>query len=677
MQYSLVENAARFGWQKENILIIDDDLGVSGASAAGRQGFQRLLAEIALDHVGLILGVDMSRLARSCADWHHLLELCARFGTLIADLDGLYDPSQFNDRMLLGLKGTMSEAELHILRQRLFQGKVTKARRAELAKSVPTGYLKLPDGDVIMDPDEEAQTTVRRVFSEYARTHSVHGVVASLARSNALFGIRERCGLDKGSLKWGRPHRGRVIEVLTNPIYAGAYVYGLRQSIPQRQIPGKKATGRSVRLREDEWLAFVPNKYPAYISWQTFNDNQRLLQDARERFLRLGPSGGGRALLGGLIFCGRCGNKMVVQYSKRRGAGYARYHCCIGTVNYGHSPCWTVSHRTIDLFVESELLRSLESNSIDICVRIAENLNKEWEDEKRGLESRLRRSRYSAAQAERHYKLVDPENRMVANALEKDWESRLRDVREIEREQAEFEKRKPSEKDDGQAQSARLIALELAQVWHSSELSIREKKEVMRLVIERVIICPISESELVEITVMWKNGNATRGEVHRPVGKLRRMQGHEKLIATIKSLRTAGYTCAEIARKVNEEGWHTPNLMNGYNERLIQVMLERYGRVPRGPRRQRNDDPNLWRLSELADELQIPRMTVYGWLKRGWVKALRYGNEWAVQADTSELQRLKELRVRLLTSRPKNWEQAPPTWAVPHKGIPMEAHDER
>src|ERR1700679_1367334 len=233
LQYSLEAMARELGWEAGRVLVLDDDLGTSGAAVAGRHDVQRLLAEVALDHVGIILGVEMSRLARSNKDWHQLLELCARFGTLIADLDGLYDPSRYNDRLLLGLKGTMSEAELHILRQRLLQGKLQKARRGELGKSVPSGYLLQASGEVVLDPDESVRAVVRFVFEQFERLGTAHAVLRAMVEQGLQMGVRRRTGADRGGLEWHRLHRGMVINMLRNPIYAGAYVYGRRQTDPR------------------------------------------------------------------------------------------------------------------------------------------------------------------------------------------------------------------------------------------------------------------------------------------------------------------------------------------------------------------------------------------------------------------------------------------------------------
>ena len=317
IQYGLVRLAEKLGWSADHVDVIDDDLGVSAASVAGREGFQRILAEVALDHVGLIVGVEMSRLARSNKDWHQLLELCARFGTLIADLDGLYDPSSYNDRLLLGLKGTMSEAELHLLRQRLLHGKLHKAKRGELGRPVPTGYLRHPSGEVTLDPDEEAQLAVRSVFDDFNRIGTIHGTLVSVVAEGIRIGVRRRVRPNLGHLEWHEPHWGMVLNILRNPIYAGVYAYGRRQIDPRRQQPGRPGTGRTPLLvAPEEWQVCIRDRFPAYITWKQYEQNQMRLNANRDRHRAMRAPRNGHALLGGLIVCGHCGYRMTIQYGK-------------------------------------------------------------------------------------------------------------------------------------------------------------------------------------------------------------------------------------------------------------------------------------------------------------------------------------------------------------------------
>ena len=305
LQYDLVHHAQTLGWSSDRVLVIDEDLGKSGATAEGRSGFQRLVSEVSLNHVGLILGIEMSRLARSSKDWHHLLEVCALFRTLIADLDGMYDPSQYNDRLLLGLKGTMSEAELHILKQRMLTGKLNKAKRGELPFDPPIGYLRRPSGEIILDPDEQVQQVVRLIFRKFQDIGTLNGLLRYLVRQEMHLGVRVRIGSNRGDLEWRRPNRMTLQNMLKNPAYAGAYAYGKRQIDPRKKQPGKPSTGRVVSDPED-WHALVKDRLPAYISWDQYQQNLAQLQANQFRAESICAARHGPALLSGLLVCQGC-----------------------------------------------------------------------------------------------------------------------------------------------------------------------------------------------------------------------------------------------------------------------------------------------------------------------------------------------------------------------------------
>ena len=300
LQYGLVHRAEALGWSLERVLTIDDDLGKSGSSVEGRVGFQRLVTEVGLNHVGLILGVEMSRLARSSKDWHQLLEICALFGTLIADLDGIYDPSQYNDRLLLGLKGTMSEAELHILKQRMVQGKRHKAQRGELGFAVPIGYARRPCGEIRFDPDEQVQQVVKLIFRKFEELGTLNAVLRYLVSHQIQVGVRVLSGLNKGDLEWRRPNRPTLQNLLKNPTYAGAYAYGRSHFDPRKQTPGRPYTGYVVTPQPD-WLVLIQDHHPVYISWEQYQQNLAQLKANQARADELGAVRPGVALLSGLL----------------------------------------------------------------------------------------------------------------------------------------------------------------------------------------------------------------------------------------------------------------------------------------------------------------------------------------------------------------------------------------
>src|SRR5208283_3765416 len=469
LQYSLVEMARELGWARDRVVVIDDDLGISGSSAIGREGFQRVLSEVALDHVGLIVGVEMSRLARSNKDWHQLLELCARFGTLIADLDGLYDPSRYNDRLLLGLKGTMSEAELHILRQRLMQGKLQKARRGELVMPVPTGYLRLPSGEVVLDPDEEVQASVRAVFDSFMRTGTTHGVLRDLVGRGIQIGIRRRTGLDRGKLEWHRPHREMIAHMLRNPTYAGAYAYGRRRVDPRRQQPGRPASGRTMELPPEQWHALVHDRLPAYITWDQYQQNQRRLAQNRDRGSKTGACRNGSSLLPGLVTCGRCGYRMQVQYAKAvSGKRYARYVCNHASRARAESICSGLSGPRLDEVVSALALEALKPAAIEMSMKIAEEIESDRQKTEALWNKRLQRAHYEVERAQRQYHSVEPENRLVARTLEKAWETSLEAERDLQEENRRRQASQPHHLTAAERETTRRLATDLPALWNAA-----------------------------------------------------------------------------------------------------------------------------------------------------------------------------------------------------------------
>src|SRR5215213_1364202 len=429
LQYGLVDRARALGWATDRVLVIDEDLGRSGTRADERAGFQRLVSEVSLDHVGLILGLEMSRLARSNKDWYQLLELCALFRTLIADLDGVYDPAQYNDRLLLGLKGTLSEAELHVLKQRMHEGRRNKARRGELRFALPIGYVWRPEGTIGFDPDEQVQAVVRLVFRKFAELGTLHGVLRYLADHQIQLGVRVREGPGKGDLVWRRPNRMTLQTVLKHPLYAGAYVYGRRQEDPRRRRAGQRRSGRVVMARED-WLAFVPDHAPGYISWEQYERNQAQLAANRARTESRGAVRTGRALLAGLVRCARCGPRMIVRYEGAR-AGPA-YVCARHASDYGAPHCQQVPAPPLDAFVSQHVLAALEPAALELSLTAVERLEQERTELVRLWEQRRERAAYEAERARRQYDAVEPENRLVAHTLERHWEEKLAAQQQLE-----------------------------------------------------------------------------------------------------------------------------------------------------------------------------------------------------------------------------------------------------
>ena len=651
MQYDLVEVARRLGWTQDRILTLDGDLGMSGASAEGRLGFQRILSEVALDHVGLVVGLEMSRLARSNKDWHQLLELCARFGTLIADLDGLYDPSQYNDRLLLGLKGTMSEAELHILRQRLMQGKLQKAKRGELGKPVPSGYLRKPSGEVVLDPDEEVRGVIRYIFDQFDRIGTVHGVLRDLVKNDLRIGSRLRIGDRVGELEWRRPQRGLLLDILRNPIYAGAYVYGRRQTDPRKKKPGQRASGRTNLVAADRWLSCLKDHLPSYISWERYERNQNRLAANRNSVDSPGSPKRGSALLQGILVCGRCQYRMSVQYTVQGNKKHARYACTQEQAHYAGPRCQSLSSRTIDAAISRMVLEAVEPGALEISLSASREIERERKKLDDLWSKKLQRAKYDAERACRQYQAVEPENRLVARTLESAWEQKLAAERRLQDDHRRFQAEQPRSLSIAEVEMLRRLSASLPEVWTASSTSNEDRKAVLRLLIEQVRVLVHGDSEKVTLTVNWVGGHETTREVTRPVAKLAQLSNRTELIDRIRVLRADGYTASQIAERLNAEGWQTPMQLAPFNERLVRAMVDRNGLTssPRGSRRPPDDDPNEWWLSDLAEHLSMSRVTLYGWARRGVLRARKLrrpaaGGTWVVWADSAELARLRKLR---------------------------------
>jgi DNA invertase Pin-like site-specific DNA recombinase len=403
LQYGLAEHAQALGWAKSHVLVIDEDLGKSADSMAGRTGFQRLVAEVSLAHVGIIFGLEMARLARSNRDWHQLLEVCALFGTLIGDLDGIYDPTDYNDRLLLGLKGAMSEAELHVLKQRMVAGKRAKAERGELGMPVPMGYVRRPSGEVVKDPDEQAQAVIALIFEQFERLGTIHAVLRYLVQHQMRVPQRVRFGPSKGELVWRRPNRITLSNLLHHPIYAGAYVYGRRPTDPRRKQPGRPSTGRLVAKPED-CQVLLHDRQPAYISWEQFARNRRQLEantQASLGVIRYGPS-----LLSGLVVCGRCGCRMAAVYNNN-GAGL-RYNCAQEMVAYGGAMCQSLTGNPLDAWMSELVLQALEPAALEMSLEVAADVEAQRQRLHQHWAKRLERAAYEVERAARQYHAVEP-----------------------------------------------------------------------------------------------------------------------------------------------------------------------------------------------------------------------------------------------------------------------------
>jgi DNA invertase Pin-like site-specific DNA recombinase len=646
-QYALVDRAVALGWSRERVVVIDEDQGHSGQSVEGRPGFQRLLAEVGLDHVGLVLGLEMSRLARSCKDWHQLLELCGVFRTLLADGDGLYDPTDYNDRLLLGLKGTMSEAELHILKNRMLEGMRNKARRGELLNHPPLGYVRVTGNGYQMDPDEQVQAVVRLIFDAFERQGSLHGLLRYLKSQDIRLPIRPHLGPNRGQLEWRRPNRVTLQNVLHRPIYAGAYCWGQRAIDPRRQKPGRPGTGRTVKAPE-ECLVLLKDRFPAYISWERFQAIQKRLADNRALASSRGAAREGPSLLAGLLVCGRCGRRLLTSYGGP--ASRLRYTCCRATIDYGESICLGLAGAPLDALVAHEALQVLQPLALEVSLATEAQLRSERQQLEQHWQQRRERSAFAVDRAARQYAAVEPENRLVARELERRWEESLQDQRGVEEEYDRFCRGQPAELTAAQRAAIHRLAEDVPRLWHAATTTPQDRQEVIRLLLEQVAVTVDGESERVAVTLHWAGGCVSHHRLIRPVARYEQLSYYGSLRARVAALQAQGCNCPEIARQLNAEGFRPPKRTNRFTTPMVTRFLVDEGLHIPSPQAVANrrllGRHELW-LTELAVRLNIPLATLHKWQRIGWLRSRKVsqaGGRWAIWADDAELTRLRQLR---------------------------------
>ncbi|MFI6050716.1 recombinase family protein [Streptomyces violascens] len=652
LQYALVDRAVMLGWAASRVMVIDEDLGKSGASAVDRAGFQRLVAEISLGHVGLVLGIDMSRLARSGKDWYQLIELCALSGALLADTDGVYDPAHYNDRLLLGLKGSISEAELHLIKQRMQAGRVNKARRGEMAIALPIGYCRRPSGEAVLDPDEQVRSVVRLVFAKFTELGSIQGVVRYLVENGIEMGVRARSGPLKGEVQWKRPARATVTCMLNSPIYAGIYVYGRRRFSAADQVPGRPGTGRRVR-DEDEWIARIEGVLPAYITVEQYRANlARLAVNAPHAdtpgAVRFGP-----ALLAGLLRCGRCRRRMTVSYHVDAGKCRTSYNCTGARAEWGGPNCQQVIGRCLDALVTGQVLAALTPASLAVSVRAAEQIVSDRAALARIWDQRLERARIEADRARRCYRLAEPENRLVVRHLEKDWEEAMRAQQHLMEEHDRFLNSTPPHLSTADKAALAAVAADLPALWAAPSTTDAQRKEVIRAVVEEITVAVRGNSELVDVAVRWAGGLTMQVVARRPIQYCEHLSYYPQLAARVLELADQQLHPVAIAARVTAEGFRPARDDGPIRYRLVSQILRRnnhpiaFARAPLPVDPAEAPAEHEWWLPALAAELAVTTGTIRNWRKQGLLhgrQETRPPHRWIIHADPAEL---TTLRVRL------------------------------
>jgi DNA invertase Pin-like site-specific DNA recombinase len=646
-QYALADFAQTLGWPADRVLVIDHDQGQSGARADNRDGFQRLLAEVTMDHVGIVLGLEMSRLARSSKDWHHLLEVCGIFGALLADQDGVYNAADPNDRLLLGLKGTMSEVELHTMRNRLQRGALHKAQRGELFHTVPFGYVILPNGQVALDPDEQSRGVVQLIFDKFGEIGTIYSTFHWLARHDIKLPMRAAGGPNKGELDWRRPTLITISSMLHNPIYAGAYAYGKRVYDRKSPYSSPKGRRRQVWKPMEEWKVLMKDHLPAYISWDQYMKNQQRIRKNRRGNGHPGHVGEGTALLSGILECGTCGRKLNVSYRKSHAPHYS---CTQHLMNATEQSCYGLASGPIDELVTSQVFKALEPAALELSMKALADEEQERAQLDKHWRQRLERARYEIDIAQRRYRAVDPEHRLVAGTLERQWEESLRNERQLQDDYERFQRASPTELTTAQRDEIAMLSSNISALWNADGTTNADRKEIIRCLVDRVVVHVKCDSEYVEAMIDWKGGYRSEHEIIRPVSTYAQLRDFEVLMDRVAELRGQRHTSPEIARKLNAEGFAPPKRRGQFNGPVIHQLLKRRGLIGN----ERSHDELLgeheWWIADLARELEMNYMKLRDWAVRGWVHARQtpIQSYWIVWADQDEVARLRAL---LTTSR--------------------------
>jgi DNA invertase Pin-like site-specific DNA recombinase len=551
-QYALRQRAVVLGWPEDRVVVIDTDLGISGASAVDRQGFQKLVADVGMGRAGIVLGLEVSRLARNSADWHRLLEICALTDTLILDEDGIYDPAHFNDRLLLGLKGTMSEAELHVLHARLRGGIINKARRGQLRFRLPVGLVYDGGGRVVLDPDKQVQESVRLLFDTFDRTGAAHATVKYFREQRLLYPTRLAAGPRNGEVAWAALCLGRVASTLHNPWYAGAYAYGRCR---WRKLPSGHI--RKENLPPGEWLALIRDAHPAYISWEQYERIQQRLHASAQAVavkLRQTSPREGPALLQGHAVCGLCGSRMHIHYDKRRDGQLIPNYVCVGRRRlFGDPMCQSIVGVEIDAAVGKLLVEAVTPMALEVAIAVQQEIQSRLDETDRLRHRQVERAQYETDHARHRYMQVDPANRLVADSLEADWNARLRDLAQA---QEEYQRQRVTDRltiDGGERQRILALASDFPAVWSDSNTPHRERKRMLALLIEDVTLL---KQRQITAAIRFRGGATTTLTLPRPLTAQQLRATHEDVRREIDAMLDE-YTDAQVANRLNERGLRT------------------------------------------------------------------------------------------------------------------------
>jgi DNA invertase Pin-like site-specific DNA recombinase len=622
-QYALRGRAVALGWRDDQIIVIDNDQGESGVSAAWREGFQRLVTDVGMGHAGIVMGLEVSRLARNNADWHRLLEICALADTLILDEDGVYDPASFNDRLLLGLKGTMSEAELHVLKARLRGGILNKVRRGEYHCPLPTGFVYDEAGNVVLDPDAQIRETIAYFFETFSRVGSASQVVKVFRNEGLLCPSRLRVGdtvVFRPLTAW------TATRMLNNPRYAGAYAYGRRQY--RRALDGKKKVQRKREL--GDWLACIPNAHPGYISWERFQENLKILESNGRPYelARASPPREGAALLQGRAVCGRCGRHFRVRYATRRGRQEAWYVCDRGHTARGELNCQSIAGAPIDEAIGSLVADEMTPAAVEMAIEIRREVEARCEEADQLRCRAMERAQIEADLAQRRFMLVDPSNRLVADTLEREWNEKLRALAETREERERARQQDHVVLDEAVRQRLIAMTTDFCKLWNDADTANRERKRLLAYIIEDATLIKIPAEGITKIHVRFKGGRTETLTTQNPKSSAQQIKTRPEIVQLVDQLLDH-HVYSEIAAILNERGFRPgasarPGRADDhFSAKHVAYLMHTYGLRSRYDRlRQRG----MLNKKEMADRLGVHEQTVDRWAEHGLIKAHFYND---------------------------------------------------
>jgi DNA invertase Pin-like site-specific DNA recombinase/predicted DNA-binding transcriptional regulator AlpA len=608
-QYALRERAVGLGWPPESVAVVDEDTGRSGASGKGRLGFKELVAEVGLGQVGLVLALEVSRLARSSADWHQLLDLCALTGTLIADQDGIYSPQDFNDRLLLGLKGTMSEAELHLIRARLDGGLRNKAERGELWLNLPVGLERDEDGRVVLAADEQVRHAIERVFRLWRRLGSARQVAAELVAEGQRL---PRRSVGSARIRWVRASYSAVHDFLTNPAYAGAFVFGRTRQ--QKSLgPDGRVRTKTVELPLEQWSVCIPDHHPGYVSWhQYLATRERLRANVRPRGEGGGAAREGGALLQGILRCGRCGRRMQVAYSGN-GGRVPRYACQRGRdLHATGTICQSLGGLRLERAVAEAFLEVVTPAGIRASAEAIGELERQHEERLRAQRLAVERAEFEAGRARRQFDACEPEHRLVARTLEARLEEALGALERERRKLAELEQRRPEPLSAREREALARVARDLPRLWHADTTTARDRKELLRTLVAEAIVTVRDEPRQAEIEIAWEGGARSRLSIPLIRRGPERKRTDEDTVELIGTL-AAHHPDRQIAAILNKQGRRTGTGLP-FNQARVKGIRQRDG-IPAAP--PPDPDGQVVTIQQAATELSVSTATIYRWLRAG------------------------------------------------------------